>query len=359
MPSPPLLTDSDFESLLAPISPEKPAGETLPYEVRTKLDEFRKVVEGAERPEDNKEAEWDKVIELAKGTLSHTAKHLRPAARLTEALVRQPYKDKILGYAGLRDGLRLLRRLVEECWDRLLPALDEEDALELRAADLNWLDDKERGALFPNHVKMVPLFGAKPQYSLMDLEGSQKSKGPLTWAEVEKAIRASKPDDLRLAAEDMAESYKELDLLIRSANAKMAAAAPGLNNLRQSVEESTTKLKQIVERYLPAAAVAASPPTGNGAPAAGTVAGLAAPPPALVTRDDCYRQMEEAAKLLRKLEPHSPIPYLVQRAIDLGKMEFPQLIKDLIKEATVLKDLNRLLGIKEEDPKKKPAASED
>src|SRR5258708_40271741 len=112
MPSPPLI---DIDALLAPISAETPAGDDLPYDVRLKLDEYRKIVEGAERAEDNKEAEWDKVIEVAQETLKHKTKHLRPAARLTEALVRQNHQGKIVGYAGLRDGLQLLRRLVDEC----------------------------------------------------------------------------------------------------------------------------------------------------------------------------------------------------------------------------------------------------
>ena len=226
MPSPPVI---DVDSLLAPISPEQPAGEKLPDEVNRNLNEYRRIVQEAERPEDNKEAEWDKVIELAKDTLQHKTKHLRPAVRLTEALVRQNHKDQVLGYAGLRDGLRLVRRLVEDCWDRLLPVPSEEEppeeVLELRAADLDWLDNAARGALFPNNIKMVPVFGPHPHYSLFDMQRSQSGKGPLPWPEFEKIIRATRPENLRLAAEDAAESYQEIDQLIRSAAAKMERAA--------------------------------------------------------------------------------------------------------------------------------------
>jgi type VI secretion system protein ImpA len=65
------------------------------------------------------------------------------------------------------------------------------------------------------------------------------------------------------------------------------------------------------------------------------------------SREQAYRQLAQAAALLRQLEPHSPIPYLIQRAVELGSMPFPQLIRALIREQNVLSELNRELGIKE------------
>ena len=72
------------------------------------------------------------------------------AARLTKALV------KVHGFAGLRNGLHLFRLLAEQGWDRLLPAIEEEDDLEVRAARFNWLDDKDRGARFPGRCTWFP-----------------------------------------------------------------------------------------------------------------------------------------------------------------------------------------------------------
>jgi type VI secretion system protein ImpA len=357
MPSPPAI---DIESFLAPISADNPAGEKLPDEVNRNLNEFRRIVQEAERAEDNKEAEWDKVIELAKETLLHKSKHLRPAVRLTEALVRQNHKDQIVGYAGLRDGLKLVRRLIEDCWDRLLPAPSDGDTrdefLELRAADLNWLDEAARGALFPHNIKMVPVFGTHPHYSLFDMQRSQSGKG-IPWLEFEKTIRETKPESLRLAAEDAAECCHELDQLVRTTAGKMERLAPGLTNLRQSVENCSMLLKQIVDKYCPAPASpsAAAAGTSQAAPAGGVASA-----PAPLTRDDCFRQLDEAARLLRKLEPHSPVPYLVQRAIDMRDKSFPDLVKELMKvDANVLKDLNKILGVREGEEKKSAKPSSD
>src|SRR5262249_52905081 len=69
----------------------------------------------------------------------------------------------------------------------------------------------------------------------------------------------------------------------------------------------------------------------------------------LQTRADAYRQLSEAAALLQRLEPHSPIPYPVQRAVELGAMPFPQLMRALIRDANTLTELSRELGIKSEE----------
>ena len=70
----------------------------------------------------------------------------------------------------------------------------------------------------------------------------------------------------------------------------------------------------------------------------------------MTTRDEAYRQLAQAAEVLRQLEPHSPIPYLVRRAVELGSLSFPELIQALIREPNAITELKRELGIKEEKP---------
>ena len=57
-------------------------------------------------------------------------------------------------------------------------------------------------------------------------------------------------------------------------------------------------------------------------------------------------------RVLQQLEPHSPIPYLLNRAVELGTFPFPELMKNLILNADVLKLMNRELGIKDTPEKK-------
>ena len=93
---------------------------------------------------------------------------------------------------------------------------------------------------------------------------------------------------------------------------------------------------------MPGAAAASGRPGNEGS------SGGASGAPA--TRAEVYRQLGHAASLLRQLEPHSPIPYLIQKAVELGALPFPLLIRELVRDANVLEQLNRELGIKGEKP---------
>src|SRR5262245_59642947 len=146
MPSPPIL---NIETLLAPIAGANPAGESLPFEIRKKLDDGRKEInpkqfdpDDPRRPEQPQAADWPGIEQVAQDALAQTSKDLLVAARLTEALVKNH------GFAGLRDAFRLLRGLVQQCWDRLYPVIEDGD-VEPRGAAFAWLDDDIRGARFP------------------------------------------------------------------------------------------------------------------------------------------------------------------------------------------------------------------
>src|SRR5205823_3144705 len=68
------------------------------------------------------------------------------------------------------------------------------------------------------------------------------------------------------------------------------------------------------------------------------------------TRAQLYQQLAQTAARLQSLEPHSPIPYLIHRAVELGGLPFPQLIKALVRDANVLSELTREFGLEEPAP---------
>ncbi len=68
--------------------------------------------------------------------------------------------------------------------------------------------------------------------------------------------------------------------------------------------------------------------------------------PRFATRDDIYSELATAAAALERLEPHSPVPFLVRCAVELGALPFPLLMQALIRDVNVLSEMNRELGIK-------------
>src|SRR5262249_21888547 len=118
-----------------------PSGESLRYVAYDAIQDAR--AHRAEDPSLNqgawkrevKVANWREVIRLTREALINNSKDLQLAVWLTEALVKQ------FGFAGMRDGFRLLRELQERYWETLFPEVEEGD-LEGRAAPIDWLNDK-------------------------------------------------------------------------------------------------------------------------------------------------------------------------------------------------------------------------
>jgi type VI secretion system protein ImpA len=344
MPSPPLL---DFAALLAPIAGDNPAGSSVPFAVREKLEELRKEVDPESfakndptRPEAPVKADWAGIATLAQQTLGETSKDLLVAARLTEALV------KLHGVAGVRDGFQLFRMMIEQCWDRMYPVIETEEDLDVRAGPFNWLDVKDRGARFPSTLRMVPLIGRdKDRYSWQQWKESLSGKGPVTSADIERAISNSPREHCEQVVGDLNLAWQEIDLLVKDLNAKMASYAPGLTSVRESLSDCRSLAQQILQKKggaTPGAATAGAP-----SDAAPTAPEENVVEKKMTTRADVYATIAQAAAVLQQLEPHSPIPYLLNRAVELGNLPFPELIKNLILNADVVKLMNRELGIKD------------
>jgi predicted component of type VI protein secretion system len=66
------------------------------------------------------------------------------------------------------------------------------------------------------------------------------------------------------------------------------------------------------------------------------------------SRADAYRQLEGIANFLQSIEPHSPTPYLVRRAVSWGRMPLPELMQEVLREEGDLNRLFTVLGLKPE-----------
>src|SRR5437764_15430084 len=98
--------------LLNPISADKPAGENLRYApVYDKIKEARRQDDDAPQGDwqrERKIADFKQVIKFAGDSLATQSKDVQLAAWLTEALLHQE------GFSGLRQGLDLMRGLLEQ-----------------------------------------------------------------------------------------------------------------------------------------------------------------------------------------------------------------------------------------------------
>ncbi len=339
-----------LDDLLAPIPGANPAGTSLRYNpVYDKIKEARR--EELDLPQGGwqtavKTADWPLVIKLATECLTKQTKDLQIAAWLTEAKLRRE------GFAGLREGLELIRRLIEEYWETLYPELEDGDP-ELRAAPLEWI-----GHYLETAVKAVPLNRAG--HSFIDFTVSRTvgyeeevQSDASRRAAREEALAAGKvsPEEFDQAVEATPKSwYKDLmadldgaleavEALDRVAEEKFEDEAPSFLRLRQALQEVRQAVTPILAKKLqaepdpveeaPAAAEAAllteggdaAAPAG-GAAAPGRAAGVSAISISAIpgSREEAAARIAAAASYLRAEQPTNPAPYLLLRGFRWGEL---------------------------------------
>jgi type VI secretion system protein ImpA len=103
--------------------------------------------------------------------------------------------------------------------------------------------------------------------------------------------------------------------------------------------------------YLGSRLQSAAPPEPVAAMGPGAAPGDAPAPAAargagpIASRDDAFRRLREAADFLRRTEPHSPVPYLVDRAVSWGEMPFRDVLRDVLKDEKAFKNILETLGM--------------
>ena len=64
---------------------------------------------------------------------------------------------------------------------------------------------------------------------------------------------------------------------------------------------------------------------------------------------DALRRLAAVADYFRRTEPHSPVAYLVQRAVRWGEMPLEEWLRDVIANEDVLARVHETLGLKNSD----------
>jgi type VI secretion system protein ImpA len=340
----------DIDALLEPILGDDPAGWPVPYMLRAQLEEARKESGPADLPPEDRAAQtrpvdWSALVRTTQEILSTQSKDLLVAARLTEALTCEH------GFAGLAEGLVLLRRLFEECWSRLHPSIDDGD-LEVRAAPLNWLSEADRGARFPSTIRNLPLVrGSNQSLSWLDWRRSQDGHGPVdAKAFDEVVLQASREECYRLTL-DLQRAATEHAALLAVVNQRLADAAPSMEGLSNALNDCRILSEQILARKggppaLEGDAGETADPCDAQAVEGGVVSQAASGQThdyrrAALARNDAYRRLAEVGEELRILEPHSPVPVMIQTAVKWGNLSFPELIRIMVQEEGLMGMLSR------------------
>ncbi|MFO1367899.1 MAG: type VI secretion system protein TssA [Marinagarivorans sp.] len=372
----------DIAALLSPINEETPCGRDL-REGSSPTSNFqmvklaRSTARSAERSnvysEDGQAADdarrkidesWRKIIELAPKILKSESKDLEVACWYLEALVRRD------GIAGLRDGFELIEGLIENFWPDLFPMPDEY-GMETRVGSLKGLNGEggSDGALMaPIRNSIITNSGQHRAYSFWEYQSAAETSRILddknrekeyarkgyTLQNIETAVRESSSEFLTHLRNDLVEALDSFtrfnDKLYQLCGASEAPPSSAITNLLKDCITAVTFLggNKIVAE---ASTVDESPnaaeesATTESAPGA---AGAAVQPVtrALANREQAFKQLTDIAEFFRKTEPHSPISYMLEKAVRWGNMPLHELMQELISDDATRNRYSELTGVK-------------
>jgi len=354
----------DLDALLQPISDENPSGESLRYSgIYDEIAEARRADDNLNQGDwvtDLKIADYAKVISLGVPALTTQTKDLQIAVWVAEALTMKH------GLAGFRDGLQLLLGFHEQFWDTVHPEIDEGD-MEGRANAMSWLDTNGWLALrtapftggrglgyqdfenakkydFPDNIDALPM-EEKDRLTKLRAEAEKNRSVTMSLWNVERAeTRRAAMESFNLTVEECKTALSGLNRIVEEKYDRNQT--PGFSNLRKTLENIDEQVKKLLaEKRIeePDEVEEEAAADADGQPAAqkgdGSVTG------AIANRKEALRRLAEIAAFFQKTEPHSPVSYLVQRAVKWGNMGLESWLQEVIKDQSVLVQLRETLGV--------------
>jgi len=174
-------------------------------------------------------------------------------------------------------------------------------------------------------------------------------EGRVTGEDWRKAKNTSKRAFYEEIFVELNECWEQFQALDHAMDERFGRQTPGLGELKKTLDDVRTLVEKLVKekRVLEPDAVAEdAADSGASGEAQGAVVQTGGRSGPIRTRQDAIKRLSEVADFFRSTEPHSPVSYLVQRAITWGQMPLEQWLQDVIKDGGVLDNLRETLGIK-------------
>lgn len=362
----------DIDALLQTISEESPAGtdpraDSSPTSLYYLTKDARNAARAAERAAVDISAappsEWGTVAKTAMEILSSHGKDLEIAAWLVEALLREE------GFAGLRDGMKVIAGIVTNFWEPCFPELDE-DGVEGKVSAVAGLNGSGAVGTLVQPIRLVPITdGSQWRFSFWNYEQATDlakvtdperrqeriDNGAVTMEQFEESVADTPPSFFSQTLATIEETLAALAEMEDAFKAVAETDAPPISALRELLEEISRSITHFAADKLALANYFAGDEEGvTEDPVDGEPAQQASTGGTTVTRKiDGYQSREEAlaelsriASYFRKTEPHSPMSYTLEDAVRRARMSLPDLLVELVEDPSHLQRILLAAGIK-------------
>ena len=317
-----------------------------------------------------KVADWDFVKNQCADLLSHTSKDMKLALWYVDAL---SHTDHL---AGISQGLSLLQALNDEYWLTMYPPLDgEEDSMDIRAGLLSWFvkaltDDIKQLSLADSkagNYNYNYYLTARDHDKQRQQNPDNESSNQLTLSDYNHAIKTSSETWQQALMSNLKKITEQWQALTDQLNDLMGMDAPVFAPVTDLLVDLTQHLRPLIPEYsYTTSSVSAQESVAD------TMDSITDNESTISDRSgqssstknisstsfnpsnrDHQSNRQQALKLLGQIqdyfatnEPHSPVTFLLGRAIDWADMPLDQWLAHIIKNEDQLAILSDMIGIK-------------
>ena len=351
----------DVNELLAPIPGGDPAGSDASFS-----DQFDRIRE-ARRADDPglaqgewqtelKVADWREAQSLAEDILLRTSKDLQAAVWLGEAAIARH------GLEGARDSFDLLAGLFDQYWDGLYPRGDDGD-VEERASKLAWF------ATYGSRALQAMMLNDDPQAALtlagwldsreVDNLGRQNAEsyqaaldeGRINGETYDSRIQSTSETTIRERVDMVQAAREAFARFSAKADERLGREAPNL----AAIDDALKKIQQIYAKVAAAKGLGVAVADEEGAAGDGEAAyadgggggggSLSLNAGSLASKDAALKALNDIAAFFRRTEPHSPVAYLLERAVSWANMPLEQFLAEVIRDEGTLSSIRERVGL--------------
>lgn len=286
--------------------------------------------------------EWHDVNDLGCQILISASKDIEVLAWLAEAQIR------INGFAGLRDVFRAFSVLLERYWANIHSICDEPN--EEKLAPLSGLNGVSGEGTLIQALRLAPLipgagFG---QHTLWDFQLAQRGGEEKRWETLQQAATEAGAQAMTAHLAIVSECTEAFDTLAQTLCAQCGGLAPPGANTRNILQEAAAAIRAL-GRLDDEASLLLHPPAQNTLGAGETDSVLfqqkLSQAAAIASREEAFMILLSIARYFRCTEPNSPLSMALETLVRRGRMDFSELLTELLPEAPIRDAMLTAAGI--------------
>ena len=351
----------DLREIISPLGQDSPCGENIRVapkyqEKYYRIKDARNAARSVERsasPNDNIRLTpaWHEVNELGLQILSTNSKDIEILAWLAEAQLR------LRGFEGLRDSFTAMMSLLDNYWEELHSIGD--DDIEERLAPLAGLNGVNSEGSLIQAIRLTSLVpnGSFAQHSLWDYQLAQRAgeteRRDLLHEAATEAGMAAMASHLAVVNDCIA-SFAKLATVLTERCGDRAPPSSNTRNVLQEVAAAIRDLTGLGAEEGNAMPVAAAETQASAAadPAPAASAPRPLVPGSIGSREEAFEILLTVARHFRRTEPHSPISLAIETLVRRGRMDFSELLAELLPEAQTRNAVLTAAGIQAKTEKR-------